>query len=108
METGALNGATKNRLFVNLLLVFVVVVLAVIPLYVARDAEFEGADGKAEEAIAEIKADYEPWFSPVFEPKSSEIESALFALQAAIGAAVIGYGLGYLRGRKKKEDEQGT
>lgn len=77
-------------------------------MFLAKDAEFGGADGRAEEAITEKKADYEPWFSPIFEPKSGEIESLFFALQAAIGAGVIGYGLGYLRGRKRKEDEQGT
>lgn len=108
MQTEAIKQSKKMSLSVNLLLILIVVALAVIPLFVAKDAEFGGADGKAEEAITEIKADYEPWFSPIFEPKSGEIESLLFALQAAIGAGVIGYGLGYLKGRKKKEDEQGT
>ncbi len=36
---------------------------------------------------------------------SGEIESLLFALQAAIGAGVIGFGLGYLKGKKKVNDE---
>lgn len=38
------------------------------------------------------------------EPPSGEIESLLFALQAAIGALIIGYAFGYWRGQSKKED----
>jgi cobalt/nickel transport protein len=106
MQTEAIRQTKKNNLSVNLLLILIVIALAIIPLFIAKDAEFGGADGQAEEAIAEINADYEPWFSPIFEPKSGEIESLLFALQAAIGAGIIGYGLGYLKGRRKKEDEK--
>ncbi|MFQ9918367.1 MAG: energy-coupling factor ABC transporter substrate-binding protein [Flavonifractor plautii] len=38
--------------------------------------------------------DYEPWFEPILEPASGEVESLLFALQAAIGAGVVGFVLG--------------
>ncbi|MEN8904342.1 MAG: energy-coupling factor ABC transporter substrate-binding protein [Clostridiales bacterium] len=88
----------------NLILVAIVITLAVLPLIIVKDGEFGGADGEAEEVITDINADYEPWFSPIFEPKSGEIESLLFVLQAAIGSAVVFYGLGYMRGRKKKEE----
>ena len=103
-----INKKTMNRkVIINIVLFLIVILISVAPLYILRDAEFEGADGIAEEAVMGIKADYEPWFSPIFEPKSSEIESLLFAVQAAAGAGIIGYCLGYLKGRKKKEDEQG-
>ena len=55
---------------------------------------FGGADGKAQRVIGEIATDYKPWFAPILEPASSEIASLLFALQAAIGAGLIGYWLG--------------
>ncbi len=58
-----------------------------------------GADEKAVEEIAKIKPDYQPWFNPIWEPPSGEIESLLFSLQAAIGALIIGYILGYYRGK---------
>jgi len=61
--------------------------------------EWSGADDIAEKAISKIDSNYEPWFSPVWEPPSGEIESLLFSLQAAIGAAIIGYFLGYYRGK---------
>ncbi len=106
MQAESVVKPKKNSLKINLLMILIVILLAVIPLFVAKDGEFGGSDGKAEEAITEINGDYKPWFSPLMEPKSGEIESLLFALQAAIGAGVIGYGLGYLIGRKKKEDPQ--
>lgn len=62
--------------------------------------EWAGADEEAEELITKINPDYEPWFSPVWEPPSGEIESMLFSLQAAIGALIIGYFLGYYKGAK--------
>jgi len=104
MESGVLNKIKKNNMAINIILILLVVAITVMPLFVARDAEFGGADGKAEEAIMEIQADYKPWFSPLFEPASGEIESLLFALQAAIGAGIIGYGIGYYKGRKGKAD----
>jgi len=64
------------------------------------DSEFGGADGEAEEIIAEINPDYEPWYEGIgFEPPGGETESLLFALQAAIGALIIGYTFGYYKGK---------
>ncbi|ADG82125.1 energy-coupling factor ABC transporter substrate-binding protein [Thermincola potens] len=84
----------------NILLLVLVVALIIIPLIIHKDAEFGGADGKAEEVITEIQPNYKPWFSSVWEPPSGEIESLLFALQAALGAGFIGYYVGYVRGKK--------
>ncbi len=64
-----------------------------------RGAEFGGADGLAEEAITENNPWYEQWFEPIIEPASGEIESMLFATQAAIGALLIGYYFGFKKGR---------
>ena len=58
-----------------------------------------GADGAAAELIE--SSGYEPWIDPFWEPPSGEIESLLFALQAAIGAIVIGYIFGYWQGGRK-------
>jgi len=60
---------------------------------------FEGADARAQRAITQIAPHYQPWFRPVLEPSSNEIASLLFALQAAFGAGVIGYWLGFSRAR---------
>ena len=39
------------------------------------------------------------------EPNSGEVESGLFALQAALGAGVAGYALGRMAGKKKGREE---
>jgi cobalt/nickel transport protein len=69
---------------------------------------FAGADEKARQAIGELSPDYTPWFAPLLEPASGEISSLLFALQAALGAGVIGYWLGasVTRERLRKNDER--
>ena len=65
------------------------------------DGYFGGADDAAGEAIEQ--SGFKPWFSSIWEPPSGEIESLLFALQAAIGAIIIGYFFGYWRGQGKEE-----
>lgn len=84
----------------NLILSIIVIVLAVLPLITLKNTEFAGADGLAETAITEINPDYEPWFSSLYEPASGEIESLLFAVQAALGAGVAGFILGRITAKK--------
>lgn len=93
---------------INALLLLVVAALAVLPLALGlgdhKEEPFTGADAEAETAITEIEPAYEPWFSPLYEPPSGEIESALFALQAALGAGVLAYYFGLHRGRRQGEE----
>ncbi|MWA15360.1 energy-coupling factor ABC transporter substrate-binding protein [Streptomyces sp. BA2] len=90
---------------INTLLLLIVAALAVLPLALGLGDDekepFTGADAQAETAITEIKPDYEPWFSPLYEPPSGEVESALFALQAALGAGVLAYYFGLRKGRRQ-------
>lgn len=90
----------KNSKKVILILILCVII-AVVPLMMIKDSEFGGADDQAEDIISELNPDYEPWFDPIIELPGGETESLLFALQAAIGAGVIGLGFGYFIGRKK-------
>lgn len=83
------------------ILIFMVVALAVVPLVINPGAEYGGADGMAEEVIMEIAPDYEPWFASIYEPPSGEIESLLFVLQATLGGIVVGYYVGFVKGRAK-------
>lgn len=87
----------------NVILLVMVGIIAIIPLIFNSGAEFGGADGAAEEMITTLHPDYEPWFQSIWEPPSGEIESLLFALQAAIGAGFIAYFFGYHQGKKKAE-----
>lgn len=92
-----------NTLFINLILILLVVLISIIPLFITPYAEFGGTDYEAELAITELQSDYEPWFEPLFEPPSGEIESLIFALQAAFGASVLSFGFGYLKGRSHRK-----
>ncbi|MFJ4469172.1 energy-coupling factor ABC transporter substrate-binding protein [Streptomyces sp. NPDC089424] len=97
----------KRHTRTNLLLLLAVVALAVLPLVLGlgdhKEEPFTGADAEAETAITELDPDYEPWFAPLYEPPSGEIESGLFALQAAVGAGALAYYFGVRRGRRQGE-----
>jgi len=71
------------------------------------EESFIGTDTTAVTAIEDDHPDYEPWFAQVFAPPSAEVESGLFALQAALGAGVFGYALGALRRRRGSETSVG-
>jgi cobalt/nickel transport protein len=91
----------------NLVLLVGVVALFAIPLALRLGASgapegesYGGSDDKAVSTIEKVDPGYRPWFNPLFEPSSGEVESGLFALQAALGAGVFGFALGRLSGRR--------
>ncbi|MEM7326623.1 MAG: energy-coupling factor ABC transporter substrate-binding protein [Actinomycetota bacterium] len=87
----------------NLIALLAVVALAIIPLLLPRnsDTEFGGADGAAADEAVRIDPDLEPWFDPIWAPPGGETEGLLFALQAALGAGVLGYVAGSIRTRHR-------
>lgn len=98
----------------NVLLIAAVATLTILPLLTVKrpaagpdgnPAEiFKGSDNQAEALIRTVAPNYKPWFNSILKPSSVEIESLLFALQAALGAGFIGYYVGYSRGRAKQSD----
>lgn len=68
-----------------------IIVLLALPYFVARGADFSGADGIAQEALT--KQGYTPWVEPLFNPPP-EVASGLFAFQAALGGLALGFFLG--------------
>ncbi len=88
----------------NLLLLLLVLAIVILPLIVNPNAAYEGSDGEGQDLIGEINPDYQPWFDPIWEPPSGEVESLLFSVQVALGAGVIGYIFGTFREKEKNVD----
>ena len=84
-----------------------VLVIALVPLFALKGAEFGGSDDAGSQMVATIRGEgYEPWFTPVLEQLiggelPGEVESLFFCLQTGIGVGVIAFGFGYLVARKK-------
>jgi cobalt/nickel transport protein len=89
----------KSRYYI--VLIVVVVVLFAAPLILFPSAPFGGADAGAEQAISD--SGYVPWFTSIWTPPSSEIETLIFSVQAAIGSIIIGYFIGYEQGKRAKQ-----
>ena len=101
---------TKNTKTVVILLV-IAALIAIVPLFALKGAEFGGSDDAGSEMISEIKGEeYEPWFTPVLETAlggelPGEIESLLFCLQTGIGVGIVAFVLGRFVERKKWQDK---
>ncbi|MBI5681309.1 MAG: energy-coupling factor ABC transporter substrate-binding protein [Methanobacterium sp.] len=92
-----------------IILLCLVAIIIAIPLIMFNgmgedQGYFSGADSLAGPAIE--STGYHPWFNSIWEPPSGEIESLLFALQAAIGSLIIGYVFGYYNGQAKERKRQ--
>jgi cobalt/nickel transport protein len=95
----------KLTLIVIILIAIIGLLTAFLPRMIGITPQWSGADAAATRKIGEI-SDYKPWFSPLWEPPSGEIETLLFSLQAAIGAGIIGYIAGLYTGRKEKKRDK--
>lgn len=88
----------------SVVLLVLAAVLCAAPLILPIKGDFVGTDDAASEAIEASHPGYERWTKPFWEPPSKEIESLLFALQAAFGAGIVGYALGRRHGSRRRDD----
>ena len=102
---------SKNKKLVISLLV-IAVLIAIVPLFMLKNAEFGGSDDAGSEVVAQIQGgEYEPWFEPIIETAlgkelPGEVESLLFCVQTGIGVGIIAYYMGIFVERKKHEDNK--
>ena len=88
------------------ILLIVVILLALIPLFLLKEAEFGGSDDAGNDVIAEVDAGYEAWATPVLEmflgkELPGEVESLFFCVQTGIGVGVLAYFMGRFVERRK-------
>lgn len=81
----------------HLILIAAMVVLFVAPFALNPGASYSGSDDQGGELIEQIQTGYKPWIQPWWQPPSSEIQSLLFSVQAALGALIIGYYIGVFK-----------
>lgn len=104
---------TKNTKTV-LILIAAAILIAAVPLFALKGAEFGGSDDAGSVMVEEITGgEYEPWFTPVLETMiggelPGEVESLFFCIQTGIGVGIIAFCMGRLVERKKwmKEEQK--
>lgn len=102
---------TKNTKTV-IILILAIILIALVPLFALKGAEFGGSDDAGSVMVEEITGtEYEPWFTPVLESMidgelPGEVESLFFCIQTGIGVGIVAFCMGRLVERKKwmKED----
>lgn len=101
---------TKTKKTVVSLLI-IAALIALIPLFTLKGAEFGGSDDAGSKVVSEItRTEYEPWFKPVMETwiggeLPGEVESLLFCVQTGIGVGIIAFFMGRFVERKKIENQ---
>lgn len=96
-----------QKLASNWWLLGIAAALSFAPVLIFQGKEFKATDSHNQTAIEEVQPGYKPWFEPVIKPSGGEVETFLFATQAAIGSGVTCYILGLYKGRteRRKTDE---
>ena len=95
-----------------IILLLIAVLIALVPLFMLKGAEFGGSDDAGSKVVSQITGtDYKPWAKPVMETwiggeLPGEIESLLFCVQTGIGVGVLFFFLGRFVERTKKENKK--
>ena len=96
----------------GIILLVIAVLIAIVPLFALRNAEFGGSDDAGSQMISEIQGEeYEPWFTPVLEnvlggELPGEVESMIFCVQTGIGDGIVAFVLGRYVERRKWMDKE--
>ena len=98
-----------QKYFLEVLAVVAVLIFCGLFLYTSstmEGAEFAGSDNVGSGLIAQLSGKSVESFTPIipqYEPPSGEIESCLFALQAALGGIFVGGVFGFWLGQARRE-----
>lgn len=103
----------KKTKHVVIILIILSVLIALVPLFAIKGAEFGGSDDAGSVMIEEITGRYEPWFTPVLETMINgelpgEVESLFFCLQTGLGVGILAFCIGRMVERKKWMNSHGN
>lgn len=107
-EVGLTRTKRSGTLYIAGFAVIAVMVIATLAYGAANGFEFGGADDAAEGIIDKIDPGFIPWIEGIWGSYElpGETESLLFALQAAIGALIIGFFIGRYTRKSAKDSGQ--
>lgn len=93
----------KKKVILGILLIFLI---ALVPLFALKDAEFGGSDDAGSQVVEEVDSSYEPWVTPILEriiggELPGEVESLFFCIQTGIGVGIIAFIMGRFVERRK-------
>lgn len=88
-------------------LIALVILIALVPLFLLKDAEFGGSDDAGSAVVEEVDSGYEVWAAPVLErilggELPGEVESLFFCIQTGIGVGIVAFFMGRFVERKKQ------
>ena len=84
----------------------IILLIAFIPLFALKDAEFGGSDDAGSQVVEEVDSSFQPIAEPILEKMlghelPGEVESLLFCVQSSIGVGVLAFFMGRFVERKK-------
>ena len=87
-------------------LLVIVLLIAFIPLFALKDAEFGGSDDAGSQVVEEVDSSFQPIAEPILEKMlghelPGEVESLLFCVQSSIGVGILAFFMGRFVERKK-------
>lgn len=93
----------KKKVIVLLILVLLI---AFVPLFTLKDAEFGGSDDAGSQVVEEVDSSFQPIAEPILEKMlghelPGEVESLLFCVQSSIGVGILAFFMGRFVERKK-------
>lgn len=94
----------------NIVVLIIIAIIFIVPFFMynglgEEQGYFGGSDDAGSKYIEQNNPGYKTWANVVWEPPSGEIESLLFALQAAIGGIIFGYVFGMYNTQRKAREE---
>ena len=99
----------KKKVILGILVIFLI---ALVPLFALRDADFGGSDDAGSQVVEEVDSSYEPWAIPILETiiggeLPGEVESLFFCIQTGIGVGIIAFIMGRFVERRKWMNKEG-